>query len=55
MKKIILVLIVAFTLLATLTSCEDYIEKADYEEQATGHEDAGNGDVDDDDEETGSE
>lgn len=54
MKKILLILIVAISLLSTLISCNDYEEKANYEQQATGHEDGGNGEVDDDDEETGS-
>ena len=56
MKKLVVVLIVAISLLS-LTSCEDYAEKADYEEQinATTHRDADNGGGDNDDEETGSE
>jgi len=54
MKKLLVVLIVAISLLS-LTSCEDYTAKADYEEQATTHENARNGGADTDDEETGAE
>jgi len=49
MKKVLL-LIAAFALLSTLSSCEDYEEKAinEYETQNINHDEVGNSDEEDD-------
>jgi len=50
MKKLVVVLIVAISLLS-LTSCEDYAVKTDYEEQQAddiGHDELGGDDTEED-------